>query len=112
MNLDPEREIAELRERTARLEVQFSGMNKRLDELSSYSRQLFDYLSRSGPKLGPKPDDSWYVLPVLFGLLGGLIMLLALYDRDKDMAVKGLILGVITTVVVYAILSFVWLRGV
>jgi len=41
-----ERDIAELRERVLRLEIQLSELSKRVESLSNYSRQLFEYLSR------------------------------------------------------------------
>jgi predicted nuclease with TOPRIM domain len=41
-----DKEIAELRERVIRLEVQLSEMNKRIESLSSYTRQLYEYLNR------------------------------------------------------------------
>jgi len=41
-----DRDIAELKERVTRLEVQFTEIVKRVDGLSNYTRQLFDYLNR------------------------------------------------------------------
>lgn len=41
-----DRDIAELKERVTRLEVQFAEIVKRVDGLSNYARQLFDYLNR------------------------------------------------------------------
>ncbi|MEM3626878.1 MAG: hypothetical protein QXZ25_02510 [Candidatus Bathyarchaeia archaeon] len=41
-----ERDLTELRERVVRLEVQLAEMNKRLDALSNYTRQLYEYLTR------------------------------------------------------------------
>jgi len=41
-----ERDIAELRERVIRLEIQLAELSKRVESLSNYSRQLFEYLSR------------------------------------------------------------------
>jgi hypothetical protein len=42
------RDMAELRERVVRLEVQMAEIAKRVEQLSSYNRQLFDYLNKSG----------------------------------------------------------------
>jgi predicted nuclease with TOPRIM domain len=41
-----ERDLTELRERVVRLEVQLAEMNKRLESLSNYTRQLYEYLTR------------------------------------------------------------------
>ncbi|NWG08804.1 MAG: hypothetical protein HXX80_00570 [Nitrososphaerales archaeon] len=41
-----DRDIAELKERVTRMEIQLAEMTKRLDGLSNYTRQLFDYLNR------------------------------------------------------------------
>jgi predicted nucleic acid-binding Zn-ribbon protein len=41
------KDLADIRERIVRLEVQLADVIKRLDNLSSYTRQLYDYLNRS-----------------------------------------------------------------
>ena len=41
-----ERDLTELRERVVRLEVQLAEINKRLESLSNYTRQLYEYLTR------------------------------------------------------------------
>jgi uncharacterized protein YceH (UPF0502 family) len=41
------KEISELRERVVRLEIQVAELSKRVESLSNYSRQLFEYLSRN-----------------------------------------------------------------
>jgi hypothetical protein len=43
-----EKDLADLRERVVRLEVQMTEVSKRVESLTSYTRQLFDYLNRSG----------------------------------------------------------------
>jgi uncharacterized Tic20 family protein len=42
---------------------------------------------------------AWYLLPIFFGIIGAVIMWLALRNEDPRKAKKGLILGVILTVV-------------
>jgi uncharacterized protein YceH (UPF0502 family) len=42
------RDIADLRERVVRLEVQVAELSKRVESLSNYNRQLFDYLNKPG----------------------------------------------------------------
>ena len=45
------------------------------------------------------PSKAWYLLPIFFTIIGGLIMYLVLKDDDRKMAKKGLYLGIILTVV-------------
>lgn len=42
-----ERDLTELRERVVRLEVQVAEMNKRLESLSNYTRQLYEYVTKT-----------------------------------------------------------------
>jgi hypothetical protein len=42
-----EQDLAGLRERVVRLEVQLAELIKRVDSLNSYTRQLYEYLNRS-----------------------------------------------------------------
>ena len=41
------RDLSDLRERVVRLEVQLADVVKRLDSLTSYTRQLYEYLNKS-----------------------------------------------------------------
>lgn len=43
-----------------------------------------------------RPSVAWYLVPILLGLIGGLIMYFALRGRDKQMAKLGLIVGFLT----------------
>jgi len=42
-----EQDLADLRERVVRLEVQLTEVTKRVDSLTSYTRQLFEYLNKN-----------------------------------------------------------------
>jgi hypothetical protein len=42
-----ERDLTELRERVVRLEVQVAEMNKRMESLSNYTRQLYEYVTKT-----------------------------------------------------------------
>jgi predicted nucleic acid-binding Zn-ribbon protein len=44
--VDLRKEIGDLRERIIRLEVKFEEINKRIDSLSKYARDLYDYLQK------------------------------------------------------------------
>jgi hypothetical protein len=57
------------------------------------------------------PSASWYLVPILFGLLGGIIMYAALRNEDEDMALRGLFLGVgITALCVLVTLWIGWIK--
>jgi len=43
---ESKREITELRERVARLEVRLEEFNKRIDNLAKYARDLYDFLQK------------------------------------------------------------------
>lgn len=45
---DVGQDLVELRERVVRLEVQLAEMNKRIEAVSSYARQLYEYLNKLG----------------------------------------------------------------
>ena len=40
------RDLMELRERVVRLEVQLAEMNKKIESLTNYTRQLYEYLNK------------------------------------------------------------------
>jgi hypothetical protein len=42
-----EQDLGDLRERVVRLEVQLTEVTKRVDSLTSYTRQLFEYLNKN-----------------------------------------------------------------
>jgi cytochrome bd-type quinol oxidase subunit 1 len=46
-----------------------------------------------------RPSGLWYLIPILFGILGGIAAYLMLKDRDKDFAKKLLIVGIVMTVI-------------
>lgn len=45
-----------------------------------------------------RPSSAWYLLPIFFSFIGGLIMFFVLKDEDRKMAKKGLIVGIIMSV--------------
>lgn len=49
------------------------------------------------------PSKFWYLLPILFGIIGGLIMYFALRGRDAKMAKMGILLGVLLVVAQIAV---------
>lgn len=52
-----------------------------------------------------KPTTSWFLLPIFFGIIGGLIGYAKVRDRDKSMANMILIVGIVFTFIA----PFIWL---
>jgi|TARA_B110000211_G_scaffold127754_1_gene146774 bacteriorhodopsin len=46
-----------------------------------------------------KPSKIWYLVPILFSILGGIVMYLGVKDRSPEMAKKGLIVGILISVI-------------
>jgi len=46
-----------------------------------------------------KPSRLWYLLPIFFGIVGGIAAYLLVQDKDKKFARKLLIVGIVLTVV-------------
>ncbi|MEM1563827.1 MAG: hypothetical protein QW161_04055 [Candidatus Bathyarchaeia archaeon] len=44
------KEVMELRERIVKLEVKFEELAKRVDNLSTYARELYNYLQKQASK--------------------------------------------------------------
>jgi len=42
-----------------------------------------------------KPSNWWYLLPIFFGIFGGLIMFFVLRNKEQKMVRNGLALGII-----------------
>ena len=45
----------------------------------------------------------WYLLPIFFGIIGGIIAYLILKDDDRELAKNCLYLGIVLTVIGFAI---------
>ena len=53
-----------------------------------------------------KPSNFWYLLPIFFGIIGGIIGYFAIRDRDRKMA-KNLLIVSIVILVVFTILPVI-----
>jgi hypothetical protein len=51
------------------------------------------------PMQGGKPSAAWYLLPIFFSIIGGIIAWACIRDRDPRMAKNNLILGILLTVI-------------
>lgn len=45
----------------------------------------------------PKPTKAWYLVPIFFGIFGGIIMYFAVKPTEQKMANDGMLLGVAIT---------------
>jgi len=50
-----------------------------------------------------RPSKAWYLVPIFFGIIGGLVMYLVLKDEDRKMAKNGLVMSIVLTVVTFVI---------
>ena len=59
------------------------------------------------PRQGGKPSAAWWLLPIFFSLVGGIISWIAIHDRDPRMAKNTLILGIVLTVLPGAVIMVI-----
>ena len=43
-------------------------------------------------------SGAWYLLPIFFAVIGGIIMWIAVHQKDPSMGTKGIIVGIVVTV--------------
>jgi len=71
------------------------------DDSNENIRYVKDGQNQKGrSKEGKSHSGAWYLLPIFLGFIGGLIMWLVLRDDNKSMAQKGMIVGIIISVIV------------
>ncbi len=60
-----------------------------------------------------KPSKLWYLVPIVFGLIGGLVSYIVIKDSDKEMARNMIIVGIVMAVVpfllIFGILLFFYI---
>ena len=64
-------------------------------------------LTQSTKTCKPKPSSAWYIVPLFFGIIGGLIGYLVVKEDDPDMATGLLWFGIFISVV-YAIIMWAY----
>ena len=69
---------------------------------NSNPQPRYNNSQRNGP-YGGKPSAAWWLLPIFFSFIGGIIAWACVKDRDPGMAKNCLILGIVLTVVPFAI---------
>jgi hypothetical protein len=108
-------EISEEAYKTAvrTLEESVGGLKSKEDTSispsSTLSRKEYRHPAEP-PSYYDKPSSAWYLVPLFFGLIGGLIGYVGTKDRDKDMANNLLIFGIIWSIVLWLIL-WAWITS-
>jgi hypothetical protein len=59
---------------------------------------------------GDRPSSAWYLVPFLFGIIGGLIAYVGVKDEDKDMATNLLIFGIVWSFILFLI-GWAWITS-
>jgi len=59
----------------------------------------------------PKPTKLLYLVPTFMGLLGGILMYIAVKDQNQEMANDGMFWGVITQIGWSILIGALWLQG-
>jgi hypothetical protein len=83
-----------------KLEAKIASLEamKASGDFDSFLNQPYDYQD-----VGEKPSGWWYLLPLCFGFLGGLIGYVGVKDRNKGMAEGLLFLGVVVSIILVII---------
>lgn len=92
------------------------GKINRFEELkknpkSLDSQQYSSQLNKDEYDLVDRPSSAWFLVPFLFGIIGGIIGYVGTKDRDEDMALGLLVFGVIWTFVL-GFICWMWLVSV
>jgi ribosomal protein S27AE len=70
-----------------------------LDNLSQTNISTTPQSSPQHHRQGVKPSAAWYLLPIFFSIIGGIIAWACIRERDPGMAKNNLILGILLTVI-------------
>ena len=54
------------------------------------------------------PSILWYLVPLFFGIIGGIVAYIGVKDDDKEMATNLLIFGIIWTLILFAISFYIF----
>ena len=73
---------------------------------NSNPQPRYNNSQRNGP-YGGKPSAAWWLLPIFFSFIGGIIAWVCVKDTDPRMARNCLILGIVITVVPFAIILLI-----
>lgn len=65
------------------------------DGMTEHDKICFD--CRESLATVKQPSSLWYLLPIFFGIFGGLVMFFVLKDENRRMAKDGVILGAFLT---------------
>ncbi len=72
-------------------------------QLSQQPAQIPFSAPTAGPKIvsqkSTKTSGAWWLLPIIFGLMGGLVAWIVVHDKDEGKAKSMLIVGIVMTFV-------------
>jgi len=80
----------------------------KLNARMSLYQQSWNSSGDSYPEHNRRYSPAWYLLPFLFGFIGGLLAYLGVRNEDEDAAFVMLLLGIVTTVLGVALTWAVW----
>ena len=81
---------------------------KRLKEAKEKPEGSLDMFDTPETSITDRPTFLWLLVPLFFGILGGLVAYVGTRDRDRDMALSLLTLGIITSIVsVFLVMSMI-----
>jgi|TARA_B110000495_G_scaffold97481_1_gene84336 hypothetical protein len=49
-------------------------------------------------------SGAWYLLPIFFAVIGGIIMWIAVHQKDPSMGTKGIIVGIVMTILPFFVM--------
>jgi hypothetical protein len=76
-----------------------TNCGKSIDDLVQANISTTPQSSPQHHRQGVKPSAAWYLLPIFFSIIGGIIAWACIRERDPGMAKNNLILGILLTVI-------------
>ncbi|MCW4025567.1 MAG: C2H2-type zinc finger protein [Candidatus Bathyarchaeota archaeon] len=84
-------------------ERRFNSKEEMLRHYETHTNEEKTKLALTVNSQKSKPSNAWVLVPILFGILGGLIGYVGVKDDDKELANNLLIFGIVFTFI-YALL--------
>jgi len=111
--LTAERQIEQYREKINRLTVLFSDGEVSEDSYISAVKKIEENIDRLRSEKGiltehevrrvGKPTALWWLVPIFFGIIGGIVAYVGVKGDDQDMADGLLIFGIVWSIILFAL---------